>query len=90
MAGQLRGNSEIEGMLGDLMGSMKPQFPTGMQGAQAGVGQTSQFAPTTGFNKVQQFGLLSITKKNFLKKYNGGLSRPALNPVIKPKDLLQF
>jgi len=90
MAGQMRGNSEIETMLGQLMGSLKPNFPTGAQAGQAGVGQKSQFSPRTGSSKVERFGLLSVSKKNFLRKYGGGLSRPALNPIIKPKDLLKF
>jgi len=92
MAGMMQGNGDsgVESMLSQIMGSMKPNFPTGAQAGQAAMGQQAQFAQGHGFDKIQRFGLLSESKRSFLKKYNGGLSRPAINPTIKPADMLKF
>ena len=87
----IRGNPNMEKMLGQLMSGLSPQMPSmPQQTSQGGMGQMGQMSIGQGFNKARRFGLLSESMGSFLARYAAGLKYGDIKPAISTADLLKF
>ena len=87
----IRGNPNMEKMLGQLMSGMTPQMPTmPQQSMQGGMGEMGKLGVGHGFNKTRRFGLLGEGMTSFLSRYAAGLKYGDIKPIISTADLLKM
>ena len=86
----IRGNPNLEKLLGQAFSGMMPSLPSlPSQSMQGGKGKLAKMALGHGFDKQRRFGLLNESQKSFLARYAGGLKYDP-KPAISTADLLKM